>query len=105
MEINSQRKPGRPRAIPADKIDEVIAMYESGMGYRSISNELVNRGLYADWSTVRRVIKKYGPEENSRDGLSSNSDTILTRHLPTNPSNTSQACHSGPGNGHLSEAS
>ncbi len=74
-----KRKAGRPRAIPENRIEEVIAMHKSGMGYRLISNELLDRGLYVDWSTVRRVIKKRQSEKDLDNGFCSNSDTILPR--------------------------
>jgi hypothetical protein len=74
-----RRGAGRPRAIPEDREEEVVAMHESGMGYRSISNELLNRGVFADWSTVRRVIKKRQNEEGRYSGSCWNFDTILPR--------------------------
>jgi hypothetical protein len=74
-----QRKPGRPRAIPEDRIEEVISLHESGMGYRWISKELLNRGVYADWTTVRRVIKKWQREQSLHNGPCSDSTTILPR--------------------------
>lgn len=51
------RKPGRPRAIPEAFVQEVIALYRDGSGYRSIARELTKWGVSVDWSTVRRVIK------------------------------------------------
>ena len=89
-----RKKPGRPRAIPENWIEEVIAMYESGMGYRWISNELVNRGIYADWSTVRRVIKNYRRQKDDSNGFSTNSNTILTRPLSANQCNLSRTSES-----------
>jgi hypothetical protein len=76
-----RKKPGRPRAIPEDQIEEVIVMHESGMGYRAIARELTKRGLSVDWSTVRRIIKKWLSENGHQDGLYSNSNTILPRGL------------------------
>lgn len=58
--VNSKvmpRRPGRPRAIPANMIPEVTAMYLSGLGYRAIARELGKQGIQVNWSTVRRVIK------------------------------------------------
>jgi len=57
--INAEvkRKPGRPRAIPEDMVPEVLRLYDGGLGYRAISRELAKRGISADWSTVRRIIK------------------------------------------------
>jgi hypothetical protein len=72
-----QRKPGRPRAIPEDRIDEVISLYESGLGYRAIAHKLEKAGVFADWSTVRRVIKERQGENSGDNGSCSNSNTIL----------------------------
>ncbi len=88
MDDNLKRKgSGRPRAIPENQIEDVVSLYKSGLGYRAVAHELEKTGLYADWSTVRRVIKKYRREEGSRDGLSSNCATILTRPLQANQGN------------------
>jgi hypothetical protein len=72
-----QRKPGRPRAIPENRIEEVISLHESGLGYRTIAHELEKNGLFADWTTVRRVIKKRQGEKSGDNAFSSNCDTIL----------------------------
>jgi transposase-like protein len=56
------RKPGRPRAIPECLIDEVISLYQAGLGYRAIAHELEKQGIFVHWSTVRRVIKKWQNE-------------------------------------------
>jgi hypothetical protein len=72
-----QRKPGRPRAIPEDRIQEVISLHESGLGYRAIAHELERKDVFADWSTVRRVIKKRQIEKGHNNASSSNCDTIL----------------------------
>jgi hypothetical protein len=71
---NRVRKPGRPRAIPEEKINEVLSLYHGGLGYRAITRELQEQGLCVDWSTVRRVIKDYQKAEAA--GYT-NSDTIL----------------------------
>jgi len=64
------RKPGRPRAIRGDMVDRVLALYESGLGYRAIARELRGLGVYADWSTVRRLIKSRGtPFKANADGF------------------------------------
>ena len=55
------RKPGRPRAIPEDVVPEVLRLYDGGLGYRAIARELAKRGVSADWSTIRRVIKSRQP--------------------------------------------
>jgi len=53
----TSRRPGRPRAIPEVFLQQVIALYRDGLGYRSIARELTKWGLSVDWSTVRRAIK------------------------------------------------
>lgn len=55
---NIGRKPGRPRAIPESLIPKVLSLYQSGLGYRGIARELAKEGVWADWSTVRRTIKR-----------------------------------------------
>lgn len=60
----TNRKPGRPRAIPGDRTEEVISLYKAGLGYRAISRELMKQGISVDWSTVRRVIKKWQSEKD-----------------------------------------
>ena len=51
------RKPGRPRAIPESVIPRLLRLYNEGLGYRAVARELGKQGVYADWSTVRRIIK------------------------------------------------
>jgi hypothetical protein len=41
-----QRKPGRPRAITEDRIEEVISLHESGLGYRAITHALERKGVF-----------------------------------------------------------
>jgi hypothetical protein len=79
--VNSlQRKSaGRPKAIPEDMIWTVITFYQQGLGYRAIARELAHQGVDVDWSTVRRVIKKWLSEKGNHNGLDSNSNTILQR--------------------------
>jgi len=72
-----QRKPGRPRAIPENRIEEVISLHESGLGYRNITHELEKHGVFADWTTVRRVIKKWQREKSLHNGPCLDSTTIL----------------------------
>jgi hypothetical protein len=74
-----QKKPGRPRAISGDRTEEVISMYKAGLGYRAIAHELMKQGICVDWSTVRRVIKRWLSEKGHQNALYSNSDTILQR--------------------------
>jgi len=57
MNAEVRRKPGRPRAIPESAVPEVLRLYDEGLGYRAIARELAKKGIDADWSTVRRVIK------------------------------------------------
>jgi transposase-like protein len=76
-----QRKPGRPRAIPEDRTEEVISLYRNGLGYRAIVRELMKQGVNVDWSTIRRVIKRWLGEKDHHNGSCSNSDTILQRGL------------------------
>jgi len=54
---NIRRKPGRPRAIPESVIPDLLRLYDRGLGYRAVARELGKQGVYADWSTVRRIIK------------------------------------------------
>jgi len=74
-----KRKPGRPRAIPEYLIEEVISLYQTGLGYRAIARELLKQGLSVDWSTVRRVIKRWLSEKGHHTSSCSNSNTILQR--------------------------
>jgi len=53
----TKRRPGRPRAIPESVVPDVLHLYDGGLGYRAIARELAKKGVEADWSTVRRVIK------------------------------------------------
>ena len=74
-----RRKPGRPRAIPASLIPVVLSLYHSGLGYRAIARELMKQGICVDWSTVRRVIKRWLSEKGHHNGSCSNFNTILQR--------------------------
>ena len=53
----SERKPGRPRAIPETLIPQVMSLYHGGLGYRAVARELRQEGISVNWSTVRRVVK------------------------------------------------
>ncbi|MDH5695304.1 MAG: hypothetical protein OEZ00_01660 [Dehalococcoidia bacterium] len=55
----TQRKPGRPRAIPETLIPKVLSLYEGGLGYRAIARELREEGISVDWSTIRRIVKAH----------------------------------------------
>jgi len=72
---------GRPRAIPEYMICTVISLYQQGLGYRTIARELMKQGICVDWSTVRRVVKKWLSEKDNHNGFCSNSTTILPRGL------------------------
>ncbi len=52
--------PGRPRAIPPELFVTVLALYEAGLGYRSIANRLNDQGIRATYSSVRRLVKGDG---------------------------------------------
>ena len=43
--------------MPEDMVPEVLRLYDGGLGYRAIARELAKRGVSADRSTVRRIIK------------------------------------------------
>ena len=59
MSADVRRRPGRPRAVPEDMVPDVLRLYGSGLGYRAIARELAKKGVWADWSTVRRIIKAH----------------------------------------------
>lgn len=77
----TERKSGRPRAISDDLVPLVLSLYQSGLGYRAIARELMKQGVSVDWSTVRRVIKRWFSEEGHHNACYSNSNTILPRGL------------------------
>ena len=53
------RKPGRPRAIPAELEPVVIELYRLGYGYRAIARNLRNEyHINPDFSTVKRTLKR-----------------------------------------------
>jgi len=69
MKAEVKRRPGRPRAVPEDMVPEVLRLYDGGLGYRAIARELAKRGVSADRSTVRRIIKSRrsgGSAQNDR---------------------------------------
>jgi len=59
MNAEVKRRPGRPRAIPEGVVPEVLRLYDGGLGYRAIARELAKKGVWVDWSTVRRIIKAH----------------------------------------------
>jgi hypothetical protein len=63
---NIRRKPGRPRAIPEAVIPRLLHLYDEGLGYRAVARELSKQGVYADWSTVRRLIKSHRAVDNEK---------------------------------------
>jgi len=63
---NIRRKPDRPRAIPEAVIPRLLHLYDEGLGYRAVARELSKQGIYADWSTVRRVIKAHQRDANEK---------------------------------------
>ena len=56
----TRRGPGRPRAIPPELFDTVLQLYAGGLGYRSITRHLWERGIATTHTTVRRLIKGEG---------------------------------------------
>jgi hypothetical protein len=86
----TQRRAGRPRAIGDELGLLVMSLYRSGLGYRSITHELVRHGVFVDWSTVRRVIKRWLSEKDHHNAEYSNSDTILQRGALGGLSDSSQ---------------
>ena len=64
-----KKKPGRPRAVPESVVPDVLRLYDGGLGYRAIARELAKRGVGADWSTVRRIIKSHRSVDNARNDL------------------------------------
>jgi transposase-like protein len=59
--LEKVRKPGRPRAIPAELEPTVIDLYNLGYGYRAIAKTLrKDYYLNPDFSTVKRTLKRLG---------------------------------------------
>lgn len=55
----TDRKPGRPRAIPMELGHVVIELYRLGYGYRAIARILrTDYHLNPDFSTVRRILSR-----------------------------------------------
>jgi len=64
----TQRKPGRPKAIPERLIPKVLSLhYDEGMGYRAIVRELRKQGISVDWSTIRGIVKVHAELECRRE--------------------------------------
>ena len=51
---------GRPRAIPQAHFETILKLYDSGLGYRSITRQLWGLGVTTTHTTVRRLIKGEG---------------------------------------------
>ena len=60
------RGPGRPRAIDQAFFETVSQLYESGLGYRSIANELWRLNCFTTHTTVRRLLKRQGAYSDAR---------------------------------------
>ena len=75
---HNNHRPGRPRAIPMELFVTVLALYESGLGYRSIANHLRGLGISATFSSVRRLVKGEGTYARGEDsqGIASKSPGI-----------------------------
>jgi len=65
----TERKPGRPRVIPESVIPRLLRLHHEGLGYRAVARELGKQGVYADWSTVRRIIKSRRTVDNEKNDL------------------------------------
>ena len=70
IEIN-HGNPGRPRSIPPNLIPRIIQWYKGGLGYRAISRELEDEGVFVTYSTVRRVVKIQISEKRAENMASS----------------------------------
>ena len=71
--LSAVRKPGRPRAIPAELEPVVTDLYRLGYGYRAIARILREQyGVNLDFSTVKRTLKRLGilPHHGSPPKLS-----------------------------------
>jgi len=67
------RKPGRPRAIPAELEPVVTDLHRLGYGYRAIARILREEyHISPDFSTIKRVLKRLGilPHHGSPSKLS-----------------------------------
>lgn len=59
--LKNVRKPGRPRAIPADMERVVVELYREGYGYRAIARILrEEHGLNPHYSSVRKTLIRLG---------------------------------------------
>ena len=77
MNAEVRRKPGRPRAIPESMVPEVLRLYDGGLGYRAIAREMAKKGIDADWSTVRRIIKAVRSGGGTTNDLCATFTTVL----------------------------
>ena len=56
-----KRRPGRPQAIPPHLEQAVVDLYDGGLGYRLIAQELRNTyRLRVHFTTVKRLLVRLG---------------------------------------------
>jgi transposase len=61
VELKRARKPGRPRAIPAEMEGVVVELYRQGYGYRALARILrKEHGLNPHYSSVRKTLIRLG---------------------------------------------
>jgi hypothetical protein len=63
-----ERKPGRPRAIPAHVEPVVVKLYAKGYGYRSIANIHRNSeyGLNPHFCSIRQTLIRLGIVQSNK---------------------------------------
>jgi DNA invertase Pin-like site-specific DNA recombinase len=60
-ELKRARKPGRPRAIPAEMEGIVVELYREGYGYRAIARILREEySLNPHYSSIRKTLIRLG---------------------------------------------
>jgi transposase len=72
-ELKRTRKPGRPRAIPAEMERVVVELYREGYGYRAIARILrEEHGLNPHYSSIRKTLIRLGEvkDKNRHENLS-----------------------------------
>ena len=94
----TERKPGRPRAIPESVIPRLLRLYHEGLGYRAIARELSKVRVRIDWSTVHKVIKSRGYEGDTKNGLQTIYNTILLLDISNNLEKNPPHMQSAKGN-------
>jgi transposase len=73
MEAKKVRKPGRPRAIPAELERVVVELYREGYGYRAIARILREEySLNPHYSSIRKTLIRLGEvkDKNRHENLS-----------------------------------